>query len=606
MIWTSEHIDSSCLQNSKALQNLTKTSKDLAAEEKDAHYIAIIGGGPKGFYALERLIANLRKGDLKKKVIVHWFNNNSSFGAGQNYHIDQPNYLLINYCIGNITCWEDPDPLKFIDVYTNLTEWINNNKKVHFDADPEDFSSRELVGNYLMNAVFETVHYDIPNLEIHLIKSYITDLNKRNTHYVLYSDGEQLLYGYESILLATGHAYSNRSAKLHEHSINSSFSYFPSAYPIRQLDQIPAEAEVAVMGIGLTFIDVMLQLTEGRGGKFIYNNKELEYIPSGNECIIYPFSRNNLPMMPRNAILEHTKYQLKYMTDEWVAGLKAENRQIDFEKDILPVYNQEIRYAYYKLFFRDEALTDDELWTKIEQRDESIRLNISRFLNPQMYHRTNDNEDYSAFIFDVSNFVLTEVGHGELKSKLAAAAGACREGLLQIGKLYHFDGFLPASQEKFDRDWYSSLSRMSFGPPLINSQKLFALIKANIIRFKFEEAPELSLTDSGIRLSTPKASHDFAYYIDARIAKGSIKKGNNPLYKNLYERSIIEERFNGNYATDAIAITPEGKLKDKEDWVLTLYGTPTEGNVLDNDSLSRKTHNFGNLWAKETSDLVKN
>jgi len=602
MIWTSQHLQNICFTKSTSLLESSKPTSQLPLREEDATYVAIIGGGPKGFYALERLIAHLRKADLSTKTIIHWYNTNASFGAGQNYAVNQPDYLLINYCIGKINCWEDQDNLKFVNESHNLTDWINENKTHPNEANDEDFASRELVGHYLMNAVYDLLQYEITQVEIHLVNGSIDDLNEHNKKFTLYEQGNRLPFDYTSILLATGHCYSNESAELSDHAENSSFNYYPYAYPIQQLDAIPSKSSVAIKGIGLTFIDVILQLTEGRGGKFVDDQVELTYLPSGDECILYPFSRCNLPMMPRSAILPHTKYKLKYMTDKWVQTLKNSKQQIDFHKDILPIYQKEFQYAYYKSL-ENQTNTESQASDKMQKGPENS-LTLDQFIHPNTYVFSPEKENYQDYMTNLSGYVLKEIAHGELSNKIAAAAGAIREGLIQIGKLFHFDGFDPQSHKDFILNWYSSLSRMSYGPPLINGKKLHALMKAGIVQFSFHHTPTIRLFNEGLFLSDGHQTIHCGALIDARIPRGSIKKGNNPLYKNLYKKSIIQERFNGSYATDAIAINQEGKLKNKSDWRLTLYGTPTEGNVLDNDSLSRKAHNFGNIWAQETADFL--
>ena len=54
-------------------------------------------------------------------------------------------------------------------------------------------------------------------------------------------------------------------------------------------------------GIGLTFIDAVLSLTEGRGGTFErMPDGRLSYRASGGEpATILPFSRSGLPMAPK-------------------------------------------------------------------------------------------------------------------------------------------------------------------------------------------------------------------------------------------------------------------------------------------------------------------
>ena len=62
-----------------------------------------------------------------------------------------------------------------------------------------------------------------------------------------------------------------------------------------------------MLGLGSTFIDAALELTEGRGGAFARNAAgALVYSPSGQEpAKILPFSRTGLPMSPKSANLPY-------------------------------------------------------------------------------------------------------------------------------------------------------------------------------------------------------------------------------------------------------------------------------------------------------------
>ena len=66
------------------------------------------------------------------------------------------------------------------------------------------------------------------------------------------------------------------------------------------LDTIPAGVTVGVIGLGLSFYDVMAQLTLGRGGRFVDDGDgRLRYLPSGREPLLVAGSRGGLPLPAR-------------------------------------------------------------------------------------------------------------------------------------------------------------------------------------------------------------------------------------------------------------------------------------------------------------------
>ncbi|NEE15286.1 adenylate cyclase, partial [Streptomyces sp. SID7499] len=57
------------------------------------------------------------------------------------------------------------------------------------------------------------------------------------------------------------------------------------------LDALRPGEPVIVRGIGLAFIDLMVLLTEGRGGR----HEDGVYLPSGREPVLYVGSRRGVP-----------------------------------------------------------------------------------------------------------------------------------------------------------------------------------------------------------------------------------------------------------------------------------------------------------------------
>jgi hypothetical protein len=110
--------------------------------------------------------------------------------------------------------------------------------------------------------------------------------------------------------------------------------------------QIPAGAKVAMQGIGLTFIDAVLELTEGRGGRFERAaDGTLSYKASGKEPkVIIPFSRTGLPMTPKSHDLPAFDRPLTFFTHSAVAALRkqANDGKLDLEEDLWPLFELEM------------------------------------------------------------------------------------------------------------------------------------------------------------------------------------------------------------------------------------------------------------------------
>src|SRR5262249_30216436 len=86
------------------------TAETRPGEAAVPHSVAIVGLGPKGFYCLERLLAEFNARPLRRPLHVHVFNRSAHFGASHVYDPEQPEYILVNIAVGEIDLWAAEDP----------------------------------------------------------------------------------------------------------------------------------------------------------------------------------------------------------------------------------------------------------------------------------------------------------------------------------------------------------------------------------------------------------------------------------------------------------------------------------------------------------------
>src|SRR5690606_31201154 len=103
---------------------------------------------------------------------------------------------------------------------------------------------------------------------------------------------------------------------------------------------------VGIIGIGLTFIDIALTLTEGRGGSF----QQGTYHRSGKEPTIYPFSRTSLPILCRGPQYQMQR-TLYILTESQFKKWMRRSAKIDFVTEVLPLIEEEVQLAYYAVMF---------------------------------------------------------------------------------------------------------------------------------------------------------------------------------------------------------------------------------------------------------------
>jgi hypothetical protein len=108
-----------------------------------------------------------------------------------------------------------------------------------------------------------------------------------------------------------------------------------------------------------------------------------------------------------------------------------------------------------------------------------------------------------------------------------------------------------------------------------------------------------------LKIKNSYIEKEFNYFIDARIPKGNLKLKNNLLFERMQKKGYVREIVNGKYENGKIAVQKDGRLIGNiNNALIYLYGIPTDGTFLQNDSLSRKINNFSDEWSVATMDRI--
>ncbi|MFD3515423.1 FAD/NAD(P)-binding protein [Streptomyces sp. NPDC058657] len=350
--------------------------------------LAIVGGGPTCTYVLERLAALVRARTESVPLEVVVYDLSGEFGPGQVHSPDQTRTSYLNRVVGQVAFAADESvveagPLLDAHERPTLLEWCR--KKFEETGDPrfdmvaEDWPKRYVHGLALRDQFTQYVAIlrATEGVTVTLQRSEVVDLEERGDRFaVLTSDGAPPREA-DYVLMLTGHS-SNRpeldpwQSSLARFAKENRAHLIPSAYPLeRALD--PAHTgpgtTVACLGMGLTGIDVLLYLTEGRGGTFERDDSgRLAYRPCGAEPdSIVPFSRSGLftfarPYNEKERDIASLEYKGRFLTTQAVTGLRAtvgtpniigggEKRQLDFEAHVFPLIVLEMALIYYSTLY---------------------------------------------------------------------------------------------------------------------------------------------------------------------------------------------------------------------------------------------------------------
>ena len=362
--------------------------------------IAIVGGGPRCTYALERLAASLPKIAGEGRVRVHIFERTGLFGDGQSHGDVQLHTSLLNRVAAQLGLGADESNvdarhLLATDQRITFLQWCHAK---HAESGDERFvlgperavprylhgmALRELLGHYieilekLSGVTVEQHAEEVVDLLDRASSGHHDESGDIGSRLRLVTASNRAV-SVDRVLFVTGHSW-NAAPEDEQSLIANEVGTAPSTrfpYPVARTlarSVVPPGATVGVRGLGLTAIDVCLAFTEGRGGRFSTMRDErgssLVYHASGDEpAAIVCFSPSGVPPFTRPdnakwqdpARLEHRG---RFFTISAIEALRAAVgrpamvgtdeaiRQLDFERHVFPLVVLEMAYIYYRTLF---------------------------------------------------------------------------------------------------------------------------------------------------------------------------------------------------------------------------------------------------------------
>lgn len=353
--------------------------------------LGIVGAGPSCTYAVERLAAMTSDLPSGLNLRIDIYDKGGQFGAGSVHSTDQPKTSYLNRIVGQVAFAADESVqgagrLLSPSERPTLHEWcrtkFDETGDPAFDLAPEDWPKRYVHGLALQDCFNQFVEKlrEHSSIQVELHDAEVVDLVDRGSELEILTaegDGEGALA--DHVLLVTGHSWNDprhspRQRQLAEFSAQSEATFIPAAYPMEDHivgDVATPEKVVACNGMGLTAIDIILYLTEARGGRFeAGEDGRLRYVPSGREPrLIVPFSESGLftfarPFNGKEKDLDRLQHKGVFLTVDAVDRLRDAvgqasggtngRRQLDFELHIFPILLLEMAYVYYKTLLGGE------------------------------------------------------------------------------------------------------------------------------------------------------------------------------------------------------------------------------------------------------------
>ncbi|MCM0614498.1 FAD/NAD(P)-binding protein [Paenarthrobacter sp. TYUT067] len=506
--------------------------------------VALIGAGPRGTSVLERLLANwaadTQPGATLRIEVVDPY----PAGSGHVWQPEQSRLYLMNTQSFYPTLIPEDSELAPPLAGGSFDQWrearrrdgmgLNDAEKAELATlESHDFPSRALYGRYLRQTLAGLLERLPDGVEVTFHQTLALAARPVEDGFdVELANGGTLTVG--SVVLALGHIESRLSPE--QRSFKSAADeqgllYFPPAPPADvDWQAVPDNEPVLVRGMGLNFFDVMGQLTEGRGGKFVEASSPgagvLEYRPSGREPRIIAASRRGTPYRAKAGLAGYypSSITMRYLTEDAVDRFRAAGIQPGFDHDLWPLLHRDALWAYYSTLARSQpaAIKDPaqfladledalqphahttanweiEVGNLVEKHvAASRRLNLRGLAAPLAGRTFASRSELDAVITAYLDDDARRSALGEA-DPVKMAIGALHTGRAILKSVVADGGITDESWLAGLRGWFESfVEGLASGAPALRSEQLAALARAGVVSFVGPD-PKFSV-DRGARV----------------------------------------------------------------------------------------------------------
>ncbi|MEU6929774.1 FAD/NAD(P)-binding protein [Streptomyces sp. NPDC046374] len=544
--------------------------------------VAFAGMGPRGLSVLERLAAHCAEHPPGRRIEVYAIDPYET-GAGRIWRTDQSPWFLMNTPAQEVTMFSGPTDAgpHRPGAGPSLAEWWAEDDPEH--AEPEGYAPRRVYGRYLAY-VMERVEATLPPcLTVHRVPARVICADRveppgptaagpfgavgEGTHRLRLDRGDVLTV--DRLVLTTGHPANEPDAQQREWT-RFARTHSTPARPVRyvpggcadesELADIPAGARVGVIGMGLTFYDVLAELTLGRGGTFTEGGDGLRYLPSGKEPRIHAGSRGGVPVLTRGLNQKEPghRYRPVLFTPERMTRLRAEHAPLDFERSVLPWLLAEVNTVLLATRIR-QVHGPDAAREFTERAEEALALTpelpvlqrlaagyrvdplpltgLDALARPFGDRRFGSPSEYHKVLTEWLRADLGDARLGNADGPMKAAADVLRDVRQTIRGVVDFGGLTPDSHRWFLATFGPVASLVSTGPPQLRSEQFLALLAAGVLEpvgpgARFGTDPvEGRFTVESARVENSWTPLDVL--IDARVPTTDVTADRDPLIRGL-------------------------------------------------------------------------
>ncbi|MFE9609168.1 FAD/NAD(P)-binding protein [Streptomyces sp. NPDC006012] len=519
--------------------------------------LVIVGAGPRGTGLLERIAANAPELYGDGGLDIHLVDPCPP-GAGRIWRAAQSPLLWMNSHAEDVTM--------FTDETVRMAGPVREGPTLHEWAglDGRAFADRQTQGGYL-RMVYDRAVADLPAgiaVHHHPRRALRVD-GPRDGRQQVWLEGRPRPLPADAVILALGHLDAEldcQQAELAAYARAHGLLHLPPDFTAdSDLSPLKAGEPVVVRGFGLAFVDLMVLLTEGRGGRY----EDGVYLPSGREPVLYVGSRRGVPYHSKIGYTwRGERLPLpRFFGPAEVDALLARRREprgpdgtgsgagLDFRRDVWPLVAKELGFAHYhRLFtvhpertavaradFEEKyaaAETADEISALVAAAvpDPADRLDLDALDHPLDGVRLASHEELQDWLRD-----HVEADLGRRHDPRHSPDLAVFLALLSVyGQLVRLGDIGPW--------WHGFFSYLASGPPGPRLRQLLALSRAGVVRF-VGAGMTVTAADGVFRAASPTVPGfhvEARALVEARLPEPTVGRARDGLLRALHADGAAE------------------------------------------------------------------
>ncbi len=571
--------------------------------------VALVGTGPRGLSVLERLLLRAAAEPTGRPLDV-WTIDDVEPGVGRIWRVDQSRWPTMNTVAGEVTMYSEPaDRPTRLGAGPSLVTWAAGHDDPEVRAvGPGDYAPRWVYGLYL-RSVYQALCAVAPaHVRVRPCVARVVGLERERPGWAVALDTGRTLT-VDAVVLATGHS------RYQPDEVEQGFLGRAGSRYVRgdsavdlPLDGLGAGDTVGLIGLGLSFHDVVVMLTSGLGGRFEpVAGDRLRYRASGREPAIVAGSRSGMPYPARgrNQKPAHHVHRPVFLDESAVAGLRSRavaatgSPQLDFVRDVWPLLVAEVQLAHDLALVRRRAGPDaaadladcaraarsggarpgagrpdgsrpaggrDDGYSAEVRAAAGLGdvppLDLRRLVDPLAGQWFGSPAEFRGALLEWLAEDLAAAREGNVDHPVKAALDVLRDVRTALRGVVDFGGLTAASHRRDFLGWFHGLYNcLAAGPPLLRMAQLAALVEAGVVELVGPDVQVgLDPATGGPTLSSPRVAgsgRTVDLLVDARLPRPDVRRDTSPLIRQLLARGHAVEYRNAGEGAGGLAIDRE-------------------------------------------------